>query len=359
MENVQARIASIKARQAQWMRERDSERLRESAEAELQAELGSVPDEEDLLSSPKSSGKDIAFERIGREYDDSGSNHKKQQLNPAAVMERITERLTDKLKFEIREELKREGDAQKNVERRRCAQLEGFLAKELETHTCPICYEMMSGEMRSPQLLFPCGHTFCEKCLKHHLDRERKSTCPFCRTRVESRAPNVSLQQLIQSYELKRREVTKKDSKSRTSIDHPANPDYDQSLSQSNTSSYGSRAAQIQVRIKILANEFEDNLKAIDNINERKAGINKVIALLSEERRGLTVTISSLQAELTIVDRHLSEQRTKMETVNVDDEELHLRQKLVNETILSLQNEYEKLSILDEGLKKQTMYHHS
>jgi len=47
--------------------------------------------------------------------------------------------------------------------------LEGFLATEIESHTCPICYELMRAPTHSPMILFPCGHSFCALCLQTHL----------------------------------------------------------------------------------------------------------------------------------------------------------------------------------------------
>ena len=49
--------------------------------------------------------------------------------------------------------------------------LEGFLATEIESHTCPICYELMRAPTHSPMILFPCGHSFCAQCLQAHMVR--------------------------------------------------------------------------------------------------------------------------------------------------------------------------------------------
>lgn len=46
-------------------------------------------------------------------------------------------------------------------------------------------------------MLFPCGHTFCKKCISEYA--KVKKMCPFCRSKFESMAPNLSLQNLIQS----------------------------------------------------------------------------------------------------------------------------------------------------------------
>ena len=36
-------------------------------------------------------------------------------------------------------------------------QIEGNLFQEIESHTCPICYELMVPPKNAPILLFPCG----------------------------------------------------------------------------------------------------------------------------------------------------------------------------------------------------------
>ena len=33
----------------------------------------------------------------------------------------------------------------------------------------------------------PAGHSFCGACLEHHIDRNKKTQCPICRKRIESR----------------------------------------------------------------------------------------------------------------------------------------------------------------------------
>lgn len=40
--------------------------------------------------------------------------------------------------------------------------LEQTISKEVESNTCPICFELMVPPNYSPILLFPCGHTFCK-----------------------------------------------------------------------------------------------------------------------------------------------------------------------------------------------------
>ena len=39
------------------------------------------------------------------------------------------------------------------------------IADQIESNTCPICFELMKSPDFSPILLSPCGHTFCAKVL--------------------------------------------------------------------------------------------------------------------------------------------------------------------------------------------------
>ena len=56
--------------------------------------------------------------------------------------------------------------------------IESFLQNELQQHTCPVCFEPMLPPNKSPMLLFPCGHTFCDECIK------KQKTVPFPETTV-------------------------------------------------------------------------------------------------------------------------------------------------------------------------------
>ena len=58
-----------------------------------------------------------------------------------------------------------------------------YLDTELQTHSCPVCYQLMAPPHKDPVLLFPCGHSFCAQCVDGHIAKGH-NTCPFCRAQV-------------------------------------------------------------------------------------------------------------------------------------------------------------------------------
>ena len=82
------------------------------------------------------------------------------------------------------------------------------MESRLSTHTCPICFELMKSPANNPMLFFPCGHTFCEQCVRTHEGKctqnsnsnSNTMTCPFCRAVVKHYAVNGALKSLIDSF---------------------------------------------------------------------------------------------------------------------------------------------------------------
>lgn len=119
----------------------------------------------------------------------------------------ILHRLTDKLTEHIRHELQREMQSMKSVDVRETVaeKMDSYLEAELSTHTCKICFELMTSPVHTPILLFPCGHTFCQQCMDSHFGKKGQlsasgKTCPYCRTKIETRAVNQSLKDLIDQF---------------------------------------------------------------------------------------------------------------------------------------------------------------
>ena len=92
-------------------------------------------------------------------------------------------------------------------------QQESELQSSILNNTCPICYELLVPPDHAPYILFPCGHSFCEACLK---SSSKVGKCPFCRTKIQSKALNIQLQNVIKTakqQEVDRPTIEKKQAK--------------------------------------------------------------------------------------------------------------------------------------------------
>ena len=80
-------------------------------------------------------------------------------------VDRITEKVAGRLKQELKEQVLREQEQHLRNQLQSRAMLEACLAQELEAHTCAVCYSLMAPP-HTPEMLFPCGHTFCCICVQ-------------------------------------------------------------------------------------------------------------------------------------------------------------------------------------------------
>lgn len=72
--------------------------------------------------------------------------------------------------------------------------VDGDTESDIASHFCPLCNKMMSGVKYTPMAAIPCGHTFCQSCL-----RECKK-CPTCQTTIRSTAVNTVMQGIIADF---------------------------------------------------------------------------------------------------------------------------------------------------------------
>ncbi len=79
-------------------------------------------------------------------------------------------------------------------------EIEKMLQDQLSAHCCPVCmFTMAPSELsedqsdHSPLLLFPCGHNLCKLCV----EKIKKPSCPYCRAKIEHRAVNRPLLEMI------------------------------------------------------------------------------------------------------------------------------------------------------------------
>ncbi|KAL3142968.1 hypothetical protein ABBQ38_003251 [Trebouxia sp. C0009 RCD-2024] len=175
-------VEQLKARQALWFAQRAAEQEKEHVVQQLQ-----YSGLQDTFSSSLE-----GHPRVVRSED---------------VLDHLTQRITVRLRSELQAELQKSSVKSEAYHQQARQQIEGSLVQEIESHTCPICYELMVAPQNAPILLFPCGHSFCSVCIASHTQRHRKRLCPCCRELIQSQAPNVSLQQLIASVAAQRRHL--------------------------------------------------------------------------------------------------------------------------------------------------------
>ena len=68
----------------------------------------------------------------------------------------------------------------------------------IASHSCPLCEKLMTGPRHTPMAAIPCGHTYCQTCLR---DCKR---CPTCQTVVKSTAVNTVMQQIITDFKVQK-----------------------------------------------------------------------------------------------------------------------------------------------------------
>jgi hypothetical protein len=95
-------------------------------------------------------------------------------LRSRSDVDRITEKVAERLKHELKEQVVREQEQHLRNQLQSRAMLQACLAQELEAHTCAVCYNLMAPPY-APEMLFPCGHTFCCVCVQQR-KREQGNT---------------------------------------------------------------------------------------------------------------------------------------------------------------------------------------
>lgn len=112
----------------------------------------------------------------------NGSNTR-DLVNTDKILQQITQKLTSHIREEIIKEQINQSLQEKDVCTMIVSRIEDFVSNELSNFTCPICYETMVAPDHLPMLLFPCGHTFCDKCINQRSNPKASAmkTCPYCR----------------------------------------------------------------------------------------------------------------------------------------------------------------------------------
>eukprot|EP01025_Chloroclados_australasicus_P019051 TRINITY_DN2022_c0_g2_i1.p2 TRINITY_DN2022_c0_g2~~TRINITY_DN2022_c0_g2_i1.p2 ORF type:complete len:312 (-),score=46.39 TRINITY_DN2022_c0_g2_i1:742-1677(-) len=300
--DLQSKRQEIKQQQEQWMRERAAHSTR------FQLEEGTV-------------------------------SHA-QSKSAEQIIDRVTGHLMVKIKQEILEEMKNDTAGQK---------YERFLAAEIESHTCPICYELMVAPKNAPILLYPCGHSFCKVCVDSHRNSYHKDQCPCCRVKIEAQAPNISLQQLIQNYVGKKQtaDIREEFDDQNTDTLLQANQVENEFESVSDNVHHILREMQMkQMRVRVMETELislkeqqAQNAQRVDMIKCRRDLVSKKLGDIEEEIKKLQYVKNELQQE----QRVKSEELDILQTQGKETEE---RAKLVSNVLSQIQEEISLLELV-------------
>ena len=191
----------LEEKRRKWMQSRDIHEITESVQKENSAVAtnrnnrsrgeDSVPSERHSKQHHSESGpvKMGAKETAGSFGGPTSYDTRQTDL----FLHKLTDKLTSHIRDEVQKEMQlsmRTTDVREKV----AEKMQSYLEGELSTHTCKICFELMTSPNHTPILLFPCGHTFCQLCMdthtgtrasaQHHntsASSNNAKTCPYCR----------------------------------------------------------------------------------------------------------------------------------------------------------------------------------
>jgi len=275
---------------------------------------------------------------------------------PEEVINRITERLGERIREELTEEIRREQLTAEQEKALIAQRVDDLMQADVSSNTCMVCYELMVPPEQAPMLLFPCGHTFCAKCLRNHMEVHGKKSCPYCRTVITSKAINHSLQQMITQFVEKKQKLELEGgaglppSERSAAVGDPAS-----GRRLSSGGGVDETAAQYvsEYRAKTMRMEVLENEKA-DAVHQRSAWQTKVNAAqtvlghLSTTEWEVLEKIRRLEGELALVKQHATMQQAKMEEGQREVEAARAQEEMLNRTLEPLMQECDKIKLLYE-----------
>ena len=268
-----------------------------------------------------------------------------QKLNEAGIDKKMIENsassnilseITLKLSEKIQSEFSQYQSKDKKL-RNHDIQMEKTISKEIETNTCPICYELMVPPKNSPILLFPCGHTFCKVCV-YMQNNKQIQKCPCCRAVIKSSALNISLQNLICVFTNNKHLIDK----------YQVESEQEEKKEEINTNleTYRNNLNLCKIRCKILRDEINElksrNFLLDENVVSQQNFLNK----LYMEKKEVGDKIEKLKKEFGLINDFINKNEKDLKDCENEYEENKNKIKLIQETLLPVENEKEKYEIL-------------
>ena len=280
-------------------------------------------------------------------------------LRPEAVIDKLTERIADRLRSELKVEMQKESQTLQRKLVQEGQAMDTYLSEELETqNTCPVCYELMVPPRHAPLILFPCGHTFCAKCLDTHMQTHNKQNCPICRKKIESKAPNYSLQQLILNFASKKKLIVSQDRPATPIQRTLASSSEDDPSSQTSSQTEESlrrHSDRIQVRLRVLQNELVDTIQEHRAFEDKAAAARLVFSHMFDQEQQVLGKMRELQGELDLLRDQMSRQNEKLARAEEEAASVLSRRELLSQTIEPLLAEKEKIRILEMGIREDSL----
>ncbi|XP_024375400.1 uncharacterized protein [Physcomitrium patens] len=200
------------------------------------------------------------------------------------------------------------------------------IADQIESNTCPICFELMKSPDFSPILLSPCGHTFCAKCVSRHVSIHEKQSryggplqpapCPYCRQNISSQTLNISLQKMITSILSLQETLEKADA---------------------DTGGFRDGFLQAQTRCEILQSELQESMRKKDRMEREIAQTDEALIQLRAKEEALEESIRKTSSEHQKVLTDLMDTRNKSTTLKFCRDEIVTKLSLIQASLFALE----------------------
>lgn len=180
-----------------------------------------------------------------------------------------------------------------------------------EEFCCPICYEQMKIHNKKPMILYPCGHTICEECLKQYEETSHNQKCCMCNQKYTQSSVNYALLNVLE------REINTA----------PKKTDYTKKLELTKT------------KLDLMLSQFKMKQSSLNNISSQ---------LKSEK-----IVMATLDDELAFVQQAHQKQKELVDSLEVSATTIKNEVNHLKDIIDPLIHEVEKLKLLCEAQKME------
>lgn len=293
-----------------------------------------------------------------------------EEVDTSRLLGEIAFSLESRLRDSILREMNRESKVAKQKQREGYKEMDVFLAEEIASKICAICYELMKPPDHTPNILFPCGHTYCMQCCKSLL-KQNTNKCPECRSIIQSHAVNIPLKQLIESFVQKEKELKKKHKENnpgsqQNEIDiaslwkHHQNQKTDieddkilkmiysqvPKDNQMVVEKYYNDYKKLSLRSKLLHHELKDIHTEVSQLGKQEDHLKKKILDAQIEEDAIQKDIKMLMDGLEEIQKNL--EKVKLDESNIMKQKKQSMKKIemISGTLQSLESQKEKSFVL-------------